>query len=314
MPDFVLSHIRLYNPYGRMPIARTQSMPPSAEHCTKLLHNNRSRRGAVIHSPNSADSASLPLCGEIERPRVASLPEQECDQITHLLLADRGFKTIRHQRPVQALHVLDGTAGEGFFDAAGHGEDEGVGGFALDEAGEGAAVFGLDGVGAPAGFEHAVGIKDVAEEGFGGLDLHVGERRADIDAELAVLVAGDADGGEELLAFFGVAGLFRGVEIAGDDLGPVGVGLAEEFFGEFGHFALPALETPAFFDIDPRGRELAFFHALEQVEGGGGVGDEDGDEFAFERGAGFGQEFVNQRRGAGGGEFLQQRDGGGGGL
>jgi len=68
--------------------------------------------------------------------------------------------------------------GDGFFGAAGHGEDKGVGGFALDEAGEGAAVVGLDGVGAPAGFEHAVGIKNVAEEGFRGHHFDVGERRA----------------------------------------------------------------------------------------------------------------------------------------
>ncbi len=244
--------------------------------------------------------------------RVNSLPQQERDQITHLLFGDSRFETIRHQRPVQALHVFDGAAGEGFFGAAGHGEDDSVAGFVLDEAAKGAAVLGLDGVGAPAGFEHAVGIKNVAEEGFGGLHFDVGERRADIDTELAVLVAGDAEGGEELLALFGVAGLFGGVEVAGDDLGAVGVGLAEEFFGERGHFALPTLETPAFFDIDPRGRELTFVHALEEVEGGGGVGDEDGDEFAFERGAGLGQEFVKQAGGGGGGIFLQQRDGGGG--
>ena len=37
---------------------------------------------------------------------------------------------------------------------------------------------GLDGVGAPAGLEHAVGVEDVAEEGFRGHHFDVGERRA----------------------------------------------------------------------------------------------------------------------------------------
>ncbi len=242
------------------------------------------------------------------------LPEQKRQQITHLLFRDRRFQTIRHQRAIQTLHVFDRGAGECFFRAAGHGEDDGVGGFALDEASEGAAVSSFDLVAAPAGFEHAVGVQNVAEQGFGGLHFDVGEWRADIDAELAVLVAGDADGGEDLLAFFGVAGLFGGVEVAGDDFGAVAVGLAEELFGEFGHFAFAALVSPAFFDIDPSRRELALFHALEEFERGGGVGGEEGHEVAFEAGTAFGQEFINERGGAGGAEFLQQGHGGRGEL
>ena len=44
-------------------------------------------------------------------------------------------------------------------------------------------------------------LEDVAEEGFGGLHFDVGKRRADIDAELAVIVTGDAEG--EWGHFFG---------------------------------------------------------------------------------------------------------------
>lgn len=39
----------------------------------------------VFESKASATSASLPLCGEIERSRVHSLPQQERDQIAHLV-------------------------------------------------------------------------------------------------------------------------------------------------------------------------------------------------------------------------------------
>ena len=85
------------------------------------------------------------------------LPQQERQQVTHLLFRDRRFETIRHERAVEALHVFDGAAGERLFRAAGHGEDDGVGGFALDEAGEGAAVVGFDLVAAPAGLAQAVG-------------------------------------------------------------------------------------------------------------------------------------------------------------
>ncbi len=113
-----------------------------------------------------------------------------------------------------------------------------------------------------------------------------------------------------MLAAFGVAFHRGGDHVFLHDGGAVGIGLAEELFGEFGHFAFAALISPAFFDIYPRGRELAFFHALEEFERGGGVGGEDGHEVTFEAGTGFGQEFVNERRGAGGAEFFQQGHGG----
>ena len=78
-----------------------------------------------------------------------------------MFFGDGGFEADGHEGVVEGFHFLDGAALDGFLGTAHHGEDDGVAGFALDEAGEGAAVFGFDGVGAPAGFEHAVGIEDV---------------------------------------------------------------------------------------------------------------------------------------------------------
>ncbi len=120
--------------------------------------------------------------------------QEKSYQITHLILGYGGLQSFRHEGPVEGLHVLDRAAGDGLLGSAHHGEHDGVAGFVLDEATKAAAVFRLDGVSTPAGFEHAVGVEDVGEQTFGRLHLHVREWWSNIDAQSAVLVASNADG------------------------------------------------------------------------------------------------------------------------
>ena len=127
-----------------------------------------------------------------------------------------------------------------------------------------------------------------------------------------MLVAGDADGRENLLPLFGVAVHGGGSHVFFDDGGAVAAGFAKEFLREFGHLTFATLIAPAFFDIDPGGGELALLHALEEFKCGGWVRGENGSQIAFQSRTGFRQQFIDERRGAGGGEFPQQGHSGGG--
>ena len=158
----------------------------------------------------------------------------------------------------------------------------------MNEAAEAATILGFDLVGAPAGFEHAVRVEDVGEQSLRRLHLHVGERRADIDAHVAVLVAGDADGGEDGLTLLRIAMHCRGGHVVLHDGGAVAAGLAEELLREVGHLSLAALVAPARLDIDPRGGELALLHALEEFQRGGAVGGENRHKVALQRRTGLG--------------------------
>ena len=127
-----------------------------------------------------------------------------------------------------------------------------------------------------------------------------------------MLVAGDADGRENLLPLFGVAVHGGGSHVFFDDGSAVAAGFAEKFLREFSHLTFATLIAPAFFDIDPGSGELALFHALEEFKCGGWVRGENRSQVALQSGSGFWQEFIDQRRGAGGGEFLQQGHSSGG--
>ena len=153
----------------------------------------------------------------------------------------------------------------------------------MKETAQYGAIFLVHGLGDPALFDRAVGVEDVSEQSFVWFDLHVVERRANVDSLLSDFVAGDAGGFlENGESFLGIT-FFRGenVLVFFHDFGAITVGLTKKLLGEsFDFFVGAAAVGPARHGGHHGGADFSGFHLLHQHESATSVAGNEGDSFA----------------------------------